>query len=300
MFFTVLNNNPKAGRVPAFFFNYLFFAVVIFIFSCSSNEETAQGKVIAEVYGYKLYSSELQEAMPEGLNADDSLDFVKDYIDTWIKENILLHHAGEELSGKTEMIDQRLEKYKRSLMIYELEKIWVEKELDTLISEKEMRDYFEKNKHDFELKDFILKCVYVKLEKGTPGEDKVLKWIRSDKKEDWLKMDEFCRSSAVSHYHDRDNWIFLNDILRDVPMEIPNRVSFLKSNKFIHFSDDEFTYILYILDYRLKEEASPFSMEKENIRSRILQLRMNTLLKEKRNKLVKNAYENDEIEISEN
>jgi len=297
MFFTVLNKRRGAGLNPASFFIVVFISASFSFLSCSSNDEMEKGKEIASVYEYKLYSNEIVEAIPSGLSEEDSLQFVKDYTDTWIRENILLHHAEEKLEGMKESIAKRLEKYKRSLMIYEFEKQWMDDELDTLITENEMKSYYDNNKKDFELKDYILKCLYVKLEKGTKGEENVLKWIRSEKREDWLKLDEFCVQNAVSFYQDRDNWIFLNDILRDVPLEIPNKVSFLKGNKLIHFSDDEFTYILVILDYRLKEETSPFSLERENIKSRILQSRMNTLLKEMRNNLIKNAYDEEEVII---
>lgn len=297
MFFTVLNKLKGAGHVPASFFKVVFLSTPFFVFSCSSNEETDKGKEVASVYEYKLYTNEILEALPSGLSEEDSLEFVKDYTETWIRENILLHHAEEKLSGMKEIIENRLAKYKRSLMIYEYEKLKMEEELDTLVSDQEMKSYYENNKRDFELKDYILKCLYVKLEKGIAGEENVVKWIKSEKREDWLKLDDFCAKNAVSFYQDRDNWIFLNDILRDVPLEIPNKVSFLKGNKMVHFSDDEYTYILNILDYRLKEETSPFSLERENIKSRILQSRMNALLKELRNNLIKTAYEEEEVSI---
>jgi hypothetical protein len=286
-----------AGLVLASFFKVVLISASFTFFSCSSNEETDKGKEIASAYEYTLYSNEIVEAVPSGLSEEDSLEFVKDYTETWIRENILLHHAEEKLEGMKESIANRLEKYKRSLMIFEFEKQWMEEKLDTIITDVEMKSYYENYKKDFELKDYILKCLYVKLEKGTKGEENVLKWIRSEKREDWLKLDDFCSKNAVSFYQDRDNWIFLNDILRDVPLDIPNKVSFLKGNKLINFSDDEYTYVLSILDYRLKEEISPFSLEKENIKARILQSRMNTLIKEMRNKLIKNAYDDEEVVI---
>jgi len=166
-----------------------------------------------------------------------------------------------------------------------------------VVSSAEISSYYQENKKDFELKDYIIKCMYVKLEKETEGKDKVLLWMKSDKKEDLLKLEEFCTRNAVSFYQDRDNWIFLNDILRDVPLETPNKESFLRNNKLVNFEDEEFAYILIILDYRMKEETSPLSLERENIKARILQSRMNELIKEMRNKTVKSAYENDEVKL---
>src|SRR5688572_15662875 len=99
MFFTVSNKFKGAGLVPASFFKVVFSSALIFVFSsCSSDEETDKGKEVASVYEYKLHTNEILEALPSGLSEEDSLEFVKDYTETWIRENILLHHAEEKLS----------------------------------------------------------------------------------------------------------------------------------------------------------------------------------------------------------
>lgn len=297
MFYIALNSRRVAGKSPASFFKGIFIASVFFIQACSSDDDPEKGKHIASVYDKHLYENELLAAIPEGMNETDSAEFVKNYVDTWIRENILLHEAEEKLADRTDEIADRLEAYRRSLMIYEYEQWFLRENLDTLITDSEIEKYYQKNQKDFELKDYIIKCVYVKLEKENSSTDKVVRWIQSGKKEDLLALDEFCRNQAISYYHDRDNWIFLNDILRDVPLETPNKESFLKNNKLVHFSDEEFTYVLQILDYRLKDETSPLSLEKDNIKARILQSRMNESIKSMRNKAVKNAYDNDEVEI---
>ena len=39
--------------------------------------------VVAQVYQYKLYASEVRQGMPVGLSQEDSLTLVRDYIDNW-------------------------------------------------------------------------------------------------------------------------------------------------------------------------------------------------------------------------
>lgn len=299
MFFTVLNKKylKVAGFIPASFFYSIFLMSVLFI-SCGNNEDEAQGEIIATVYDKKLYLSEISEMIPSGLDENDSLEFVKNYIDQWTKENILLHNAEKDLANNSQDINRRIEKYRRSLLIYEFEKKYIDEHLDTNISNAEIEAHYSENKDDFELKDYIIKAVYIKFDVKQNDKAKVLKWLKSGKREDLLKLDEYCSKSALSFYHDRDNWIFLNDILRDMPLEIPNKESFLKSNKLVEFSDDEYYYILQILDSRMKEEVSPMSLEKENIKARILQSRMNELLKSMRNKMIKNAYDENEVKLS--
>jgi hypothetical protein len=290
-------NFKGAGLKPASFFNAIFIMAFLSMVSCQSDDDPSKGNAVAVVFENRLYDGEILEALPKGLNETDSLEFVKNYIDTWIKENILLHSAESELSERAKDMETRIEKYRRSLLIYEYEKQYVEDHLDTNVSAKEMEKHYNENKQNFELKDYIIKGVYVKLEKSIPGKENVLKWIKSGKKDELLKLEEFCRVNAVSFYHDRDNWIFLNDILRDVPLEIPNKESFLKSNKLVQFEDEEYFYVLQILDFRMKAETSPLSLEKDNIKARILQSRMNELIKTMRNNLVKKAYQEDEVKI---
>ena len=49
--------------------------------------------VVAQVYQYKLYASEVRQGMPVGLSQEDSLAMVRDFIDTWVKEKLVLHEA---------------------------------------------------------------------------------------------------------------------------------------------------------------------------------------------------------------
>lgn len=295
----ISKNHYGAGIIPASFF-YFLIGFIPLLTSCSSEEETESGEVIATVYNKHLYLDEITEMIPIGMMPEDSLEFVKNYIQQWTNENILLHQAEKELGENTKSIQRRIDKYRRSLMIYEFEQSYIQKNLDTIISDEEIEKHYNDNQDDFELKDYIIKAVYIKFDVSISAKDKgnVLKWLRGAKKEDLIKLEEYCGPNALSFYHDRDNWIFLNDILRDMPMEIANKEAFLRTNKMVEFSDDEYYYVLQILDSRMKEEVSPLSLEKENIKARILQSRMNDLLKSMRNKMILKAYDENEVKLS--
>lgn len=304
MFFTALNkiktkNQNGAGFYSASFF-YFLLGFNIFFSSCSSSNEEESGTVVATVYNKQLYLDEIKEMMPIGMMPEDSLEFVKNYIQQWTNENILLNQAEKELGENTKSINRRIEKYRRSLMVYEFEQLYIQRNLDTVISDEEIEKHYNENQDDFELKDYIIKAVYIKFDVAISAKDKanVLKWLKGAKKEDLIKLEEYCGPNALSFYHDRDNWIFLNDILRDMPMEIANKEAFLRANKLVEFSDDEYYYVLQILDSRMKEEVSPLSLEKENIKARILQSRMNELLKSMRNKMILKAYDENEVKLS--
>ena len=73
--------------------------------------------MVAQVYQYKLYASEVRSAMPVGLSQDDSLTLVRDFIDSWVKEKLVLHEAEKKLSPREKNFDKEMS---------ELEKEWKE------------------------------------------------------------------------------------------------------------------------------------------------------------------------------
>ena len=67
---------------------------------------------MAQVYHYKLYASEVRQGMPVGLSQEDSLALASDFIDSWVKEKLVLHEAEKRLAAgeknfSKEMMDYR-------------------------------------------------------------------------------------------------------------------------------------------------------------------------------------------------
>lgn len=249
-------------------------------------------KGIASVYDKTLYLEEILAFMPEGLNATDSMAFVKNYTDAWIHENILLHQAEQFLPEENNKMKYRLEKYKRSLLLYEFEKEYLREKLDTNISFDEIEKHYIENSNDFKLADYIVKVLYVKLYKNDKNKVNVLQWYKSTKNEDLIKLEKYCAEKAVNYYNDNENWIYFNDLLREIPIKTEDKSAFLKNNKSLFFEDDEFAYFVNIYEYKLKDAVSPLSLEQENIKARILNSRSAELIKQLRNDLINEAYNN--------
>ena len=95
---------------------------LLFCDSCRRNEDP----VVAQVYQYKLYSSEVQSGMPIGLSQEDSLALVRDFIDNWVKEKLVLHEAERHLSPREKNFDREMMDYRNSLLAQRyLDKIWM-------------------------------------------------------------------------------------------------------------------------------------------------------------------------------
>lgn len=267
-----------------------YLAVCALIFSsCSSQEEKSKGKLLAEVYGKQLYISDIESLIDNSLNDLDSIAFVKSYVEKWIKESIIVKKAEETLPDEIKDVQNRLENYRRELLIFEYERAFSMQKLDTVVTDEEIENHYLNNQQDFKLSDYILRVLYVKVGVKDPGRNKINKWFKSTQQKDLLDLEKYCSENAVNYYNDNENWIYFNDLLREIPLKITDKTEFLKHNKHTVFEDEEFAYYLTIFDYKLKDAPSPINLEKDNIKSRILNARATELIRKMRQDLFNDA-----------
>ena len=81
---------------------------------------------------------------------------VTNFINNWVKEELILQKAALNLSNIEEEIEREVEKYRRSKLIYLYEKELVRQKLDTVVTDVQINNYYETNKFNFELKDYVL------------------------------------------------------------------------------------------------------------------------------------------------
>lgn len=244
--------------------------------------------VVAKVGERYFTKSELMAAIPNDLNPEDSAEMAGNLIQNWINRELMFEKAQFNLEGVEEEINQRVDKYKKELFIFAYEKEQVIQKLDTNISNDEIFEFYNENQDMFQLNDYILKIRYVKLKSNSPGQDKVEQLIQSDSDEDLEELTEYCHKYAVKYYNDT-NWVFFNELLIELPIDVYNKDAFLRSDNVVTFEDDEHIYYLSIRDLQSKNTLSPLNLERARIKSLILNKRKIELLSSIRTRLYKDA-----------
>jgi ATP-dependent Lon protease len=252
-------------------------------------KEKSNDEVLVKVGEKTLSKSDLAKVIPQSLTASDSTAMASDYINKWIEQTLLLNQAESYLKEDLKNVQEQLETYRRSLLIYAYEKELITQKLDTNITDKEIENYYNENKSNFALKDYIVKLLYVKVEKNAPNIKEIQKNIKSDEPKDRQKLEDYCYQFASNFLLNENIWLYYNDLLKEIPLEPYNIEVFLKRNNYIELSDDNFDYFLMIKDYRLKDSVSPLILERENIKSIILNKRKINLINKMRKDLVDNA-----------
>lgn len=124
--------------------------IVLAIVSCQRSDDD-DGQPVAAVYGKVLYQSDLQSVVYEGISRSDSIVRTKAFIDRWIRQQLLLHQAEENMEESEFNFSRQIEDYRSSLIIYKYETQYVEQHLDTVVSEMEISRYIEQNNPKHEL-----------------------------------------------------------------------------------------------------------------------------------------------------
>jgi hypothetical protein len=258
---------------------------------------TPSGTVVARVFDYKLYSSELKDVIPAGTSKDDSIRMAGSFINTWVREMLLVHKAEQNLSTAQKNVEKQLKAYRNSLIIYEYEKALVEQQLDTIVSDAEIEKYYNEHPADFALRDIIVKVIYVKTDKNAPNLPKLRNWMRSDKPQDRVELNSYCRQFAENFFLEDDSWLLFDDLIKEIPIETDNKELFLKNNRYLEISDSTHLYIINFKGYMTRDSRSPLTFEKENIRKILLNQRKRELIDRMRDDLYREATESDDIEI---
>ncbi|MBX7182761.1 MAG: hypothetical protein K1X82_11650 [Bacteroidia bacterium] len=278
------------------FLPLLFFTGTIFLSSCNFFNK-GKGKKIARVGSDYLYETDVKQVVPDGYTGKDSLEVIQTYINQWIKEKLAIQEALDNIKEMPEDLDEQVESYKNSLILYQYQKELLATKLDTTISNKEIEDYYAKNKSNFELKNNIIKVVYVKVDQKTKDLDKVRKWIKSSDPKDRKNLEDWCISGAINYYLDDNSWLIFDDLLKEIPIKTYDQEDFLENNRFVEIQDNSGLYLVNIKGFKTRDDISPISVEKENIQNILINKRKLNIIKEMEENQFKQGSEKGKFEI---
>ncbi len=272
---------------------YLLGVAVLITASCKNDK----GKKLARVGDNYLYSSDLNGLIRPNTNAADSEQFAKNYIRNWVEQQVLLMEADKALTDEEKNRDIQIADYKNSLMIESLRQKIVTQHTDTAVTTAEIREYYIKNRKEFELKTNLLRLNYFKFKKGLTGIEKARQWFLADEVNQTAKLMEYSRVFAEFTFVNDTVWLKFDDIAKEIPLKAYNEEQFLTNNRKTILEDAVFLYFVDIKDSRIRSGVSPLELELENIRNIIGNKKKIDAVKKKEIELLRNAEKEGVTEI---
>jgi hypothetical protein len=262
--------------------------MVSVFFSCKKKSEVKEIPV-AKVYDKYLYLSDIKHIFPDKVTKQDSIQLATSYINTWIKNQLLLRQAELNLTPEQLDISQQLEVYRSSLLIFKYEEQMVSQKIDTIVNNAEIEEYYNKNASNFILEESLVKALYLKIPKTAPNIEGLKKWYKSDNKEDLKNLDSYCYNYATKYDFFGDNWVVFSMIQGDLPQKIENAEEFLKNNSYIEQEDDNFYYFVNIKNKNHQGSLAPLTFVRSKIKDIIINKRKVEFLNNLENNLFNDA-----------
>ena len=252
-------------------------------------------EVVARVGNEKLYLSELSSYIPDTVSPEDSTNLAMQYITSWARDLLYLNLAENQLSKAEQDVSSELEDYRRSLLRYRYEQLYVNDRLDTLITDAQIESYYKEHEDYFKLQRPILKVRFLDIMSDSPNAELIIRCMSSDDYSEVLAADSLAYQSALRYFDKSDVWLDAAVLAREFSTDYVTMLSSL-SDSFIRIEQDGRLRIAFVLDIR-RSGIAPVEYASAQIRDNILSDRKHRLLKSLEQDLLKDALEKKKLVI---
>lgn len=265
--------------------------------ACTTLENRNREKPLARVYERNLYLSDIQDIFPENVSRADSILILQNFVDKWVKKQLILQKAELNLTEQQKDVSQQLDEYRSSLLIYKYEQHLIAQKLDTLIRQEEVQAYYDENPSNFSLDEHIVKCLFIKLPMDAPNLYRIRQLYRSEREEDIRELETYCYQYALKYDYFEEEWVPFESITRELPNEIRNPDRYLRYNRYIEQQDSLYRYLVSIREYQLAGMVAPLPYVEAKIRTIILNKRKVQFIRDLENNIYMDALNKGDFTV---
>lgn len=267
----------------------------------TEDENPQDSPAVAAVDDIYLRKADLDFVTRETTTPADSANLAQRYVQSWIKKQVMIKEASQNIAVSQAELDKKLLDYKYALIVYEYEKEYVEKHLNKEVSADEIAMYYEQNRDNFTLKEIIVRANFIKMDKNLSQNTQVSRLMNKSNNGGQNELRELAIKSAANYFLEDSTWVKFDEIIANSPLsENENRVQLLtKGPRLIKVEDDQYNYYFNILEYKLQDQVPPVEFVKDEITKIIINKRKVTLAEALQNEVYKRAQENNEFKLYE-
>ena len=278
---------------------YVFLLLILLVSSCQL-KEVSSDKIVARVHNHYLYASEVNAHIRENVSFADSASMAKNYINAWVKEQLLLQKAVFNLNPSQQASLERLiRQYRNDIFIKTYQEEWLKSRMDTLVTSQEIEAYYNENKQNFKLHQDLVRGRYVQLSLTNFNKASVSRALRRCNESDRNYLDSISLQFNSAYLND-SVWFrpqaFFNRINKSSPKEYDR---YLKSKRFFEIEDSIDLYLIFVKEVRRRNEIAPLSHINPTLKQILLNKRKLETMRQFNNDILEEAIQNKTLEIYE-
>lgn len=267
--------------------------------ACSYFKDPVEKLGIARVNNNYLYEEDLLGLIPPDSKPEDSILLVKDFINRWAAQRLLIEAAERNLQEDEKADFEKLvQQYRYDIYTRAYLEAIVNKTIDTFVSKAELQAYYQQHQSNFKTVSQIVKLRYIHLAEDHPKIKLIQQNFFDDKtkatfwKNYELQFKNFAMNDSV--------WVEMNQIYRKLPFIQPeNRDNFMISNKTIVHKDSLDVYFVKVKSVIDKNQEAPYEYIEPTIKQVIINQRKLELIKKFEKDLTNDALKNKTYEVYE-
>lgn len=274
---------------------FILLTLSVSLFACKKAIQTDEPDALVKVNDRILTRNEVESLIPKGTTSADSLLLAESYIKKWVKDELVLKIAQRNLGSDKETIDKLVDAYRRSLLRYRYQEKLIQEKLSDEIQESDVLTYYDTNKEKFVLDKNLIKGLFLKVPADAPNLSEVKTWYKSGNVASLEKIEKYSIQNAAIYEYFFDKWVDFDEIRNNIPNQISNPESFLRTNKTLEVTDSSYCYLLNIRQVLLKGQVEPFEYAEPRIREILINQRKLDFIKEFEEELYNDALDGGDV-----
>ena len=277
---------------------FIFFSL---FFSCGYVWKKEEDKVpLARVGTSYLYKEDINALLKDNISKEDSASFVTNYINNWATKQLLLSKSKINLpEEQLKEFNQLIENYKTDLYTRAYKEALVSKSEDTIISDKELSNFYDIEKENFKLNEKLVKLRFIELSNQFLNKEDVEERLNRFNAKDLKFLDSIGIQFKKLNFND-SIWVKASRVINEIPpLTFENEDRYLKKSQFFELQDSLGVYLAKVTDVLYPNDTSPLSFIKPSIKQVLLNRRRLELIRKLETEIIDDAIKDKEFEVYE-
>ncbi|MEL6810774.1 MAG: peptidyl-prolyl cis-trans isomerase [Bacteroidota bacterium] len=274
--------------------------LILFLFlllvSCDYFKQEDPRTPIARVNETYLYQEDISDLILPGTSKEDSTLLVNNYIKRWATQQLMIDQAKINLSEtEQDNYNKLVDQYRTDLYTEAYKRGIVSQQLDSVIPQEEMLDYYESNKENFKLNDQLVKLRYIHVNENFGNLSELREQFRRFDSVDQQQLNELSIQFRSYNFND-STWVKKESLFQNVPVIQLSENQVLKKSNFTQLQDSLGVYLVKIEDLLDRNDTAPLSYVAPTIEQIILNKRKLELIKKLEKDITKDAIKDKKFE----
>lgn len=254
--------------------------------------------ILATVGDAVLRENDVKGIFAEAASGEDSVKLLESYVSSWVRRQVKIQEAENVLESSGIDIEALINDYRNSLLTHRLDQYYVDRNLDTLISQQAVQEYYVQHRSEFVLDRTIGKGRVVRVPGSYRQQAKFKELMGSTKDERQQDFLDICAKNGFL-LTEFDSWTDLREMLTYLPVTRGQNYDHIASRRSVYeMSDANYKYYIQITDSRMKGDVAPVEWVEHVIRRIIQNQRSSEIIRRSEDSLYYAALSSGRAEIN--